>query len=119
MEIVENTAWSCVHGVDRWREDCGCHTGGEPGWTQEWRAPLREALDWLRDELAPLLGARRPAEFFADPWAARDGYVERAPRPLARRASTPSRDASRQALRPREPTGCGRSSCWSCSATPC
>ena len=75
VEIVENTAWSCVHGVGRWREDCGCHTGGGPGWTQAWRAPLREALDWLRDELAPRWEAAA-AELFADPWAARDGYVE-------------------------------------------
>ena len=75
VEIVENTAWSCVHGVDRWREDCGCHTGGEPGWTQEWRAPLRQALDRLRDELAPLW-ERAARAFFADPWAARDGYIE-------------------------------------------
>jgi len=75
VEIVENTAWSCVHGVDRWREDCGCHTGGEPGWNQAWRAPLRQALDGLRDELAPLWESEAK-RFFADPWAARDGYVE-------------------------------------------
>ena len=75
VEIVENTAWSCVHGVDRWREDCGCHTGGDAGWTQEWRAPLRQALDWLRDELVPLWeGAAR--KLFAAPWEARDAYVE-------------------------------------------
>jgi alpha-amylase/alpha-mannosidase (GH57 family) len=75
VEIVENTAWSCVHGVGRWREDCGCHTGGQPGWTQAWRAPLRQALDGLRDELAPLW-ERAAAKFFADPWSARDEYIE-------------------------------------------
>jgi len=75
VEIVENTAWSCAHGVDRWREDCGCHTGGEAGWTQAWRAPLRQALDWLRDELAPRW-EREAGGLFADPWAARDAYVD-------------------------------------------
>ena len=74
VEIVENTSWSCAHGVDRWRADCGCHTGGEPGWTQEWRAPLRQALDGLRDELAPCW-ERAAGAFFEDPWAARDGYI--------------------------------------------
>jgi alpha-amylase/alpha-mannosidase (GH57 family) len=75
VEIVENTSWSCVHGVGRWREDCGCHTGGRPGSSQAWRAPLRQALDWLRDELAPRYEAAA-GELFRDPWAARDGYVE-------------------------------------------
>jgi hypothetical protein len=75
VEIVENTAWSCVHGVDRWRRDCGCCAGGHPGWNQAWRAPLRQALDWLRDELAPRYEAAA-GEFFPDPWAARDAYIE-------------------------------------------
>ena len=48
----EGTSWSCPHGVGRWIRDCGCHTGGEPGWNQQWRAPLRQALDFLRDENA-------------------------------------------------------------------
>ncbi|HYO12128.1 MAG TPA: DUF3536 domain-containing protein [Thermoanaerobaculia bacterium] len=75
VEIVENTSWSCAHGVDRWREDCGCHTGGNAGWNQAWRAPFRQALDWLRDELAPRYEEAAEA-FFPDPWAARDGYIQ-------------------------------------------
>jgi alpha-amylase/alpha-mannosidase (GH57 family) len=75
VEIHENSSWSCVHGVERWRSDCGCHTGGEAGWNQRWRAPLRQALDWLRDELAPRF-AEAAGEIFADPWAARDGYID-------------------------------------------
>ncbi len=75
VEIHERTSWSCVHGVERWRGDCGCHTGGLPGWNQAWRAPLRAALDWLRDQLAPRY-EQAAGELLADPWAARDAYVE-------------------------------------------
>lgn len=74
VQIVEQTAWSCVHGVGRWSTDCGCNSGGRPGWGQHWRAPLRAALDWLRDTLAPPfegLGRR----LLHDPWAARDDYI--------------------------------------------
>ncbi len=74
-EIRERTSWSCAHGVERWRSDCGCHTGGGAGWNQAWRAPLREALDWLRDEVAPLYEAEA-GRIFDDPWAARDAYIQ-------------------------------------------
>jgi hypothetical protein len=73
--IVEGSSWSCAHGVARWREDCGCNSGGHPGWRQAWRRPLRDALDWLRDQAAAAfddVGAR----LFRDPWAVRDAYVE-------------------------------------------
>ncbi|MFN0071991.1 MAG: DUF3536 domain-containing protein [Chloroflexota bacterium] len=73
-EVIDNTSWSCAHGVERWRSNCGCHTGGQPGWTQEWRSPLRESLDWLRDTLAPRFEEHTSA-FLTDPWKARDDYV--------------------------------------------
>lgn len=73
VEIIENTSWSCAHGIDRWRSNCGCRTGGEPGWNQAWRKPLRDALDWLRDSLAPAYEERARA-LLRDPWAARDDY---------------------------------------------
>ena len=73
VEIVENSSWSCVHGVERWRSDCGCNSGGHP-WNQQWRAPLREALDWLRDKLAPIFESRLK-EFVRDPWETRDDYI--------------------------------------------
>ena len=75
VQIEENTSWSCAHGVERWRSDCGCHTGGAPGWHQRWRAPLREALDWLRDEVMPHF-EQRASELLVDPWAARDDYID-------------------------------------------
>jgi alpha-amylase/alpha-mannosidase (GH57 family) len=73
-EIVEDTSWSCVHGVERWRSDCGCN-GGKPGFNQAWRAPLRQAFDELRDAVAPLT-EREGAALFNDVWAARDGYIQ-------------------------------------------
>ncbi|MBK9032581.1 MAG: DUF3536 domain-containing protein [Myxococcales bacterium] len=72
--IREDTAWSCAHGVERWRADCGCNSGGRPGWNQAWRRPLRDALDWLRDRADDLLDTRGAA-LFHDPWAARDAYI--------------------------------------------
>jgi alpha-amylase/alpha-mannosidase (GH57 family) len=72
-EIVEDTSWSCAHGVERWRSNCGCN-GGKPGWNQLWRTPLREALDQLRDALVPLT-EREGNKLFRNVWEARDGYV--------------------------------------------
>jgi alpha-amylase/alpha-mannosidase (GH57 family) len=74
VEIYENTAWSCAHGVGRWRENCSCNSGGHGDWNQEWRGPLREALDWLRDEVAGPY-ERRMRELVHDPAAARNGYI--------------------------------------------
>jgi alpha-amylase/alpha-mannosidase (GH57 family) len=70
----EGTSWSCVHGVARWARDCGCHTGGEEGWNQLWRKPLREALNFLRDDAAAKF-EQAGRELFADPWAARNDYI--------------------------------------------
>ncbi|MBN1438925.1 MAG: DUF3536 domain-containing protein [Anaerolineales bacterium] len=74
VEIAENTSWSCPHGIERWRADCGCRSGRHPGWNQAWRAPLRGAMDALRGELTPLF-EREAALFFRDPWEARNEYI--------------------------------------------
>jgi alpha-amylase/alpha-mannosidase (GH57 family) len=74
-EIVENSSWSCVHGVERWRDDCGCHSGMNPKWSQSWRKPLREALDRLRDSLVSIYADKAP-KYLKDPWEARNDYID-------------------------------------------
>ena len=74
VRILENTSWSCAHGVDRWRKNCGCNSGGHPGWNQKWRAPLRDTLDWLRDTLEPLY-EEQAGKFLKDPWEVRDDFL--------------------------------------------
>ena len=74
-EIFENTSWSCIHGVERWRADCGCSPGIHRHWNQGWRNPLREALDWLRDELSMSYEQKAP-EYLKDPWSAREDYID-------------------------------------------
>ena len=100
VQVNENTSWSCAHGVERWRSNCGCNTGGGPSWNQLWRGPLREALDWLRDELAPRY-EEVARQFLADPWQARDDYIAVV---LDRSAANVEGFFARQARRPlREP----------------
>jgi alpha-amylase/alpha-mannosidase (GH57 family) len=74
VQIIENTSWSCAHGVERWRSDCGCNSGRE-GWNQQWRGPLRDALDYLRDCVAGLF-ENKAAEMLHHPWAARNDYID-------------------------------------------
>lgn len=73
VRVRDETSWSCSHGVERWRSDCGCTTGaGGVGWSQAWRAPLRRALEWLRQEIDEIFEG---SGLFQDPWAARDAYI--------------------------------------------
>ncbi|MBQ9881077.1 MAG: alpha-glucan family phosphorylase [Synergistes sp.] len=72
--IKENSSWSCAHGIERWRSDCGCHTGGEEGWNQKWRAPLREAFDRLAEKLDRLFEEKLAG--YCDPWQLRDEAIE-------------------------------------------
>lgn len=74
-QIRENSSWSCCHGVERWRADCGCNSGMHAGWHQKWRAPLRQALDFIRDEMIKTFETVGEA-YFKNVWAARNDYIE-------------------------------------------
>jgi alpha-amylase/alpha-mannosidase (GH57 family) len=91
----EGSSWSCAHGVGRWQEDCGCSTGGPPDWNQRWRAPLRQAFDFLNDRLAQVF-VEEGARYLRDPWAARHDYIEVI---LDRREETIDRFFSRHGVR--------------------
>ncbi|EHM10386.1 alpha-amylase/alpha-mannosidase [Thermanaerovibrio velox DSM 12556] len=89
--VAENTSWSCAHGVERWRSDCGCHTGGQVGWHQRWRAPLRAALDHIRDRIDQVYD--QMVSQFTDPWELRNLFIKAL---LDRRDSNPSPLKKRQ-----------------------
>ena len=74
VRIHDNSSWSCVHGVERWRADCGCSSGMNPGWNQAWRAPLRNALDQLRDSLSTVF-EKELSRYIAEPWKARNDFI--------------------------------------------
>ena len=74
VDIKQASSWSCFHGVGRWKEDCGCSTGGHPGWNQKWRNPLRDALDYLRDELIVVF-ENEGQKYFDNVWNVRNKYI--------------------------------------------
>lgn len=101
VEIVEPSAWSCAHGVDRWRADCGCRIDPGTDTQQGWRKPLREALEWLAEGLHGVF-EEEGKEYFDDPWAERDGYGAVLARPPADAPTGRSRELlemERDALR--------------------
>lgn len=74
VEVFENSSWSCMHGIERWRDNCGCQAGQYPSGKQQWRAPLRGAMDWLRDNLVSIY-EQHAGELIRAPWAAREHYI--------------------------------------------
>ena len=100
-EIVEGSSWSCAHGIERWRSDCGCNAGGGPGWRQSWRAPLRAALEWLRDRVDAIF-EREAGALFEDPWRARDRYIELVLDPDRREADSFLRREAKRELPPEQ-----------------
>ena len=75
VQIVENSSWSCMHGVERWRSDCGCNSGGNGGYNQQWRGPLRDAMDWLSEQLAAGYEVAA-AGYLKEPWEVRNEYID-------------------------------------------
>ncbi len=75
VQIHENSSWSCAHGVERWRADCGCSTGSDNGWSQKWRGPLRGVMDWLRDNLS-ILFIQEMSLYVSDPQSVRAIYID-------------------------------------------
>ncbi len=74
VRIHENSSWSCSHGVERWRSDCGCRIGYPKEWNQEWRKPLRESLNNLKEQLNEIY-EKECHELLTDPWEARNDYI--------------------------------------------
>lgn len=74
VEIIQNSSWSCYHGVERWRNNCGCNSGMNGEWHQEWRGPLRLAFDWVRDQLIPVY-EKEMSKYSPEPWLLRDDYI--------------------------------------------
>ena len=64
--LVENTSWSCMHGVDRWRRVCGCTP--KAIWKNPFRAALNQIGEWL-DALSCL------CPIFPEPWIAHDNSI--------------------------------------------
>ena len=75
VDVKPVSSWSCCHGVGRWMDDCGCSTGAQPHWNQKWRKPLREGLDFLRDELIKIC-LSAGSKYYKDFWKARNNYVD-------------------------------------------
>lgn len=72
--IYEDSSWSCIHGIERWRKDCGCNSGGQASWNQKWREPVRDAFDYLRDATVPCF--EEVMEAYTDRcWDMRDDYI--------------------------------------------
>jgi len=99
VAIFENSSWSCVHGVERWRNNCGCNSGMHHGWHQNWRRPLREAMDNLRERLITVF-EKESLPYLRDCWAARDEYVDVI---LNRSRENVERFLQKHALRPLAP----------------
>ncbi len=69
VKVIENSSWSCSHGLDRWLVGCGCTPGDG-----RWKGALRRALDNLASDLDAVY-VQEACRLGRDPWALRDGYI--------------------------------------------
>ena len=67
--LMENTAWSCAHGVARWSIGCSCTPGN-----QNWKSRLRMALDRLAGGVDALYQSECQ-RWISQPWALRNAYI--------------------------------------------
>ena len=75
VQINENTSWSCAHGIERWRSNCGCSMEKSTSGKQQWRGPLRNVMDWLRDRCIEKY-EKEMEKYCPDPWQVRDDYIK-------------------------------------------
>jgi hypothetical protein len=69
VKIVENTAWSCAHGVSRWSIGCACTSGNGM-----WKPRLRTAFDRLAGAV-DVLYENECRHWLDNPWKLRDSYI--------------------------------------------
>lgn len=74
VELVSPSSWSCAHGVERWRSDCGCRLDSNANTSQRWRRPLRESMNWLANSCHDVFEGEGTTLFTDDPWSVRDRY---------------------------------------------
>lgn len=69
VKIIENTSWSCHHGVMRWMGDCECTP--DDG---RWKVYFRQAMNHLAAEI-DMLYADELWPLGINPWMLRNGYI--------------------------------------------
>jgi len=116
VEIIENTSWSCAHGIERWQADCGCPHGGQAGVDSAVASAARAALDWLGDQIRSVVYPTRHPSLVRSLGSARD-YIDvllnHTPEQIEEFCDQHARKHSLQVKRGRF------SSCWKCNGIDC
>ena len=66
--LVSPSSWSCFHGVDRWKQECGCTSGAY--WKEPLFRSLHQIADWLDKAYTGFMSG-----FVDDPWRFRNEYI--------------------------------------------